>query len=148
MDAVLVVLIMAVILLGPLALIVWACVRAYRNRHRALQASVAMRPTSPDAAARLLTEITPLMGEWGYRLSSQGDAGIVFSKTYRPVWLIAPCILLFPIGLLSLIYSRTVNVSFSLLTRPDGGDDVVVSGLAPSRLGGEIVKRLSGSAPK
>ncbi len=143
MDVILVVLILGVILFGPLCLIAWACWRAFRDRPLRFEALAALSDSPPNSAARLLATMTPMMSNWGYRLESDGPSGIIFSRRYRPAWLIIPCFLLFPLGLLSLAYVRTVDVSFSFMTN-DGGTEVVVGGMVPSRLGGEIEAGFSG----
>jgi hypothetical protein len=145
MDAILVVLIMAVIILGPLGLIVWGVVRNYRRRNRAFELSLPNPWRGQDGAAKALAAVSPLMSEWRFRLSSQGEAGLVFSRTYWPTWLLIPCLLLFPIGLAALLYRRTVDVSFSLAGGP-AGDDVAIFGCAPTQLQAELVERLSAPA--
>jgi hypothetical protein len=142
MDAVLVVLIMVVIVLGPIALIGWACLRAFRNRHRSVEASAALPWPPIESAPRVLAEMTPLLGAWGYALATQGKAGIGFTKSYRPAWLIVPCVLFFPLGLLSLAYRRTVGLAFSLSAH-SSGSDVAVSGMAPASLAEEVSRTLA-----
>lgn len=127
---------MLFVLFGPVLLIAWACVRAFRHRHRSFAAPAVS--TQLSSAADLHAAVVPLMKSWGYRPDNQGEAGTVFCKCYRPAWLIVPCVLFFPFGLLSLLYSRTVDVSFGL-----GAGEVIVSGTAPQRLQQEIVERLS-----
>jgi hypothetical protein len=144
MDAVLVVLIMAVILLGPIALIGWACLRVFRNRNRPVGAAPSVLPWPPsESASRVLAEMTPLLRDWGYALTTEGEARIGFTKSYRPAWLIVPCVFFFPLGMLSLLYCRTVDLSFGLSPH-SSGSDVVVSGMAPLRLLGEISRTLDG----
>lgn len=146
MDRVLVVAIMLIIVVGPLALIVWGCWRAFRHRNIPVHGFAALPASTQDSAGLLMATMTPRMREWHYRLSSQGQGGIVFSKTYRPAWLIVPCFFLFPFGLLSLLYSRTVDVSFSLFSQTDGRSEISVSGSAPSQLGEAIDDALSNLA--
>jgi len=142
MDVILVALIMAVILFGPIALIGWACVRTFRNRNRPVGVSTALPWPPGDSAPRVLAEMTPLLRGWGYAPATQGEAGISFTKSYRPAWLIVPCVLFFPLGLLSLLYSRTVALSFSLPAR-SSGSDVVVSGMAPAPLTEQVSRALA-----
>jgi len=142
MDAIVVVLIMALIVLGPLALIAWACWRAYRDRNRPMDTSARLPWARQEASARLLAAIAPSMRERGYRVATEGEAGIVFSRRYRPPWLIVPCVVLFPFGLLSLIYVKTVDVSFGVLPA-SGGTDIAMSGMAPAGLTREIVAALA-----
>lgn len=142
MDAVLVVLIMVVIVLGPIALIGWACLRAFRNRHRSVEVSAVLPWPPGESAPRVLAEMTPVLQAWGYALATQGEAGISFTKSYRPVWLIVPCLLFFPLGLLSLLYRRTVGLSFTLPAHSPGSD-VIVSGVAPARLAEEVSRTLA-----
>ena len=142
MDAVLVVLIMAVILLGPIALIGWACVRTFRNRNRRMGTSAFLPWPPSESAPRVLAEMTPLLQGWGYAPATQGEAGISFTKSYRPAWLIVPCVFFFPLGLLFLLYRRTVGLSFSLPAR-SSGSDVVVSGMAPAPLAEQVSRTLA-----
>lgn len=142
MDAVLVVLIMVVILFGPIALIGWACVRTFRNRNRPVGFSVLLPWPPGESAVRVLAEMAPLLQGWGYVPATQGEAGISFTKSYRPAWLIVPCVLFFPLGLLSLLYSRTVSLSFGLPVHSPGSD-VVVSGMAPALLAEQVSQALT-----
>jgi hypothetical protein len=70
------------------------------------------------------------MQNWRYRLTSQSSAAVIFAYRYRPAWLILPIVFLFPLGLLFLLYSRTVEISFNFV--PAGtGTEVSVTGQGP-----------------
>jgi len=97
-----------------------------------------MTPNGAFTLGFVLTALTPQMQKLHYRLSSQGPGAFVFTKKYRPVWLIVPCVLLFPIGLLSLLYARTVDVSCSLRPQAGGGSHLAFSGKGPPYLRAEI----------
>ena len=72
----------------------------------------------------------PVLNRSGYQLKTQAGGAIVFAKTYRPIWLLVPCLLFFPLGLLSLIYSKTVFFNFTM--EPQGSRSrVAFSGQAP-----------------
>jgi hypothetical protein len=136
------VLLVAIIFL-PILLIGWAGLRAFRSRNVWIENSVEHRWPAQDSARQVLAEMTPQMQKLNYRLSSEGQGTLVFTKTFRPFWLFIPCIVLFPIGLLSLLYTRTVDISFSLHSRPNGESLVAFSGKGPPYLGRQIDASLS-----
>lgn len=88
---------------------------------------------APDyARAATLAEFGRLTSG-GYRITSQTAAGMTLERRFRPVWLIFPIVLLFPLGLLSLLYKQTYTVTVSLI--PQGrGTRVTVTGFGPNSL--------------
>ena len=126
----------------PLGLIVWGCVRAFRGRSARIEGSTQLPGSPQDSKDRVVAIMGPRLEPLGYRRTDQTTGSIVFSKTYRPIWLAIPCILLFPIGLLSLIYSRTIDLAFSL--QPEAtGTKVTYSGHGPPPLRTELPSALS-----
>ena len=130
MDFVLAVFFAALIFV-PIGLIIWACVRAVRYRHVWTEGSSELPWERSDAEGRVLAAVTPVLDRSGYRLENQSQGAIVFAKSYRPIWLLIPCILFFPLGLLSLIYSKTVFLNFTLEPQASRTSHVAFSGHAP-----------------
>lgn len=128
----------------PLGLIVWACVRAYRGRSVWIDGSVQLGSPIEDASGRVLAAVTPTMERFRYRLDSHGPNAIAFEKKYRPMWLLIPIIVFFPLGLLALIYSKTVTMAFSLEAQPGGTTRVTFSGQGPRSLWEEVFVALWG----
>ena len=97
----------------PLALLVgglaWFAYTSWTGRHVAFQETLILPVAPEDAAGLVQARLTPAMREYGYGLVSQSPSGLLYSYTFRPLWLIFPCVLLFPIGLLSLLYKKTVD---------------------------------------
>jgi len=119
------VLLVVLVALALLAYLVWALIAA---RKVSGQFSIEL-PCNPESAVGYLwPHVVGVMHDYGYRLDSQGSVGIVFANTYRPAWLALPCILLFPLGLLSLLYRKTADVTFNFVPAPTGGTTVHISG--------------------
>jgi hypothetical protein len=87
-----------------LALIVWRSWRGIANRNRPVQIEATLPGSPHEVADRLRLAVTPLLGDWRYRLTAQSETSFVFSCTYRPIWLAIPVLFFFPIGLLALFY--------------------------------------------
>jgi hypothetical protein len=125
----------------PIGLIVWGCIRAFRGRNTWLEGSAELPWPPEESAGQVIALINPRLQRLRYRLTSQSPGALVFSKTYRPVWLAIPCILLFPLGLLSLLYSRSIDIAFSLQPQANG-THVVFSGHGPPGLRSELPSAL------
>lgn len=142
MDLVLGLLLVALLFL-PLILIVWAFARAYRSRNVRINDEAQLGSPPPEAAALALRQVTPLMQLHRYQLTSQGETTFVYTKRYRPLWLLIPIILFFPLGLLALIYTRRVEMTFnSSISNRASGSTVAFSGQGPRFLGSEIATTL------
>ena len=90
---------------------------------------------SPETLRRIfLAEWTSRLSDWDYRLTSQSEVGITYSRTYRSLWLLIPVILLFPFGLLFLLWKSEVTIV--VIAEPDdgGGAVLIISGRAPRAL--------------
>lgn len=122
----------------PLGLIVWACIRAYNGRNVWIDGSVQLGSPIEDSSGRVLAAVTPTMQRFRYRLDSHGPNAIVFEKKYRPIWLLIPIIVFFPLGLLSLIYSKTVTMAFSLQAQTGDTTRVAFHGQGPASLWEEL----------
>jgi heme/copper-type cytochrome/quinol oxidase subunit 2 len=126
----------------PVALVIWGCVRAYRGRSTWMEGSAQLPGSPEESKDQVVALVEPRLRAGGYRRTDQTTGSVIFSRTYRPVWLAIPCILFFPIGLLSLIYSRTINLAFSL--QPEAaGTKVTYSGHGPPRLRAELQSALA-----
>jgi hypothetical protein len=137
-DLVLGLLLVALLFL-PLILIVWAFVRAYRHRNVWISDEAWVDSTPEEAAANALRDLTPVMQARNYRLTSQGESTFVFTKRYRPLWLLIPIVVFFPIGLLALIYARTIDLNFKAsLSHRESGSSIAFSGRGPGYLASEI----------
>ena len=87
-----------------------------RRRRRGSYFSGSWRvPASPDRAQRdLMTRIAPLLHGAGYQLREQTPYRLLFVRTRRPVWTFALCVLVFPFGLLALLYTEEHHVAVDL----------------------------------
>ena len=132
------------LLFVPLLLIGWACVRVFRNRNVWIADSAALPWSALDSAAYVGAKLTPLMQKRNYRVVSQGQGTLVFAKEYRPIWLLIPIIVFFPLGLLSLLYKKTVEITMNVSPyQPGTGSSVAFSGKGPPYLEREIAEALS-----
>lgn len=127
---------------GLIALVAWSIYRTYAQRNVGIEFNAALPWPPQDATGHVLARITGDMQRWRYQLTSQGTNALVFVYRYRPVWLVIPCILLFPIGLLSLIYTKTVEISFAFAASGDNDCEVSVVGQGPPYLQGRIAEVL------
>lgn len=142
MDLVLGVFFFALIFV-PIGLIVWACIRAYRSRSVWVDGSAQLGLPIEQSSGHVIATLTPRLQRFHYRLTSQGPNALVFEKRYRPVWLLLPIIFLFPLGLLALIYSKTVTMAFSLQAQSSEATQVDFTGQGPPSLREEILTALS-----
>jgi hypothetical protein len=73
------------------------------------------------------------LGDYGYRLTTQSDVGLSYSRTYRAwsVWVL--CVALFPLGLLALLLRSEAPITATITAEAEG-TRVFVSGRAPRGL--------------
>lgn len=83
-----------------------------------------------QVASRALARLAPLLVARGYALDRHDDRALVFTRDVRPAWTILVAVLVFPLGLLALLYRRrsTATVAF---VDVEGGTEVTVDGDAP-----------------
>lgn len=63
----------------------------------------------------------------GYRLQTESERALTFARTYRPWFVWVGVVLLFPLGLLFLLYKETATIS--VVFEPKGGGTLIrVSG--------------------
>ena len=137
--------ILGAFLVGFLVALGWMVYKGIRYRGVRFNHSKVLLWPMEESLGYLLARMTPLMAGWGYRPTSQSQAGVVFSRSYRPAWLVIPCLIFFPIGLLSLLYKKSVDITFSLHTTT-GGSHVEVTGEGPSSLRDAISAELAALA--
>ena len=78
----------------------------------------------------LLRFVAPPLQRSGYELRERTPHRLVFERSRRPIWTIALAVLLFPVGLLALIYTDKARITIDL--QPAGnGTLVAASGVAP-----------------
>ena len=77
-----------------------------------------------------MTRIAPLLHGAGYQLREQTPYRLLFVRTRRPVWTFALCVLVFPFGLLALLYTEEHDVAVDLQPMADG-TLVSADGVAP-----------------
>jgi hypothetical protein len=88
-------------------------------------------PAPPEAAMRdLLQFVAPPLQRNGYQLRERAPDRLVFVRSRRPVWTIAVAVLLFPFGLLALLYTEEARITIDLQASSDG-TLVAASGVAP-----------------
>jgi hypothetical protein len=88
-------------------------------------------PTNAENAMDALMEhVAPPLARHGYSLVIRSPYRLVFLRERRPAWTIVVAILLFPFGLLALLYQEREQISIDL--RPQGSSTLVsASGVAP-----------------
>jgi hypothetical protein len=88
-------------------------------------------PAPPEAAMRdLLQFVAPPLQRHGYLLRERTPHRLVFERSRRPVWTFVVAVLVFPVGLLALIYKEETRITIDL--QPAGGGTLVAaSGMAP-----------------
>ena len=89
--------------------------------HSPADAKVTMR--------ELMTFVVPPMERWGYDLTQRFDGRLRFERETRPLWTIPVAILLFPFGLLALLYKDRERVTIDL-DEGEHGTQLVASGVA------------------
>jgi hypothetical protein len=127
----------------PLGLIAWGCVRAYRGRSVSVNGSVALPLPPEQSAGHIVATMTPTLQPLNYKLISERQGGVLFQKKYKPIWLI---ILFFPLGLLALLYSKTISIAFEVSSQSSHRTEVEFLGQGPPHLQGEVLANLSGQA--
>jgi uncharacterized protein DUF1707 len=78
----------------------------------------------------LMTFVVPPMERWGYDLTQRWDARLRFERRRRPLWTIAVAVLLFPFGLLALLYKEQERITIDL-DEDEHGTNLVATGIAP-----------------
>jgi hypothetical protein len=88
-------------------------------------------PTSAQRAmAELMEHVAPPLARHGYDLVARSPYRLVFLREHRPAWTIVVAILLFPVGLLALLYKE--REQFAIDLHPQGSSTLVsASGVAP-----------------
>ena len=91
-------------------------------------------PAAPDRAmGDLLTHVAPPLQGAGYELRERSPYRLLFVRSRRPVWTFAVAVLVFPVGLLALLYTEDRHVAIDL--RPAGeGTLVTAAGVAPPEI--------------
>lgn len=112
-------------IIGGIAYLIYVSVN---QRNVSIQLNDTLPWTPQESMPRLQAMATPLMQKWDYRVSTQGLTNVQFAYKYRPTWLVIPCILFFPLGLLSLLYSKTVEIAFNAFPSDNGGAEIMVVG--------------------
>jgi hypothetical protein len=91
---------------------------------------VVNRPRA-EVITEALREIAPRLGWYGYELVGSAPDSLVFERSERPVWTIVPAILLFPVGLVALMYKRTMRVQLTFVELGERRARLTVYGTAP-----------------
>jgi uncharacterized protein DUF2510 len=128
MDVVVLV-VLFLILLALLGLMVTAVVYLIGTAVGSREESVALEYELPTATGLgvVVDEVWPVMQSARYELSWRDESVACFERSYRPVWRIIIAILLLPLGLLLLLWTRTDSVVFQLLIGA-GGSRLAVGG--------------------
>lgn len=89
-------------------------------------------PAGAKATVReLMADVAPPMERWGYEITQRSDGRLRFERDTRPAWTFLVAVLLFPVGLLALLYKDRERVTIDLDEFEDGTTQLVVSGVAP-----------------
>jgi hypothetical protein len=88
-------------------------------------------PSSAERAmAEIMEHVAPPLARHGYSLVERTPYRLVFKRSRRPAWTIVLAILLFPFGLLALLYQESEQITIDL--QPQGTSTLVsASGIAP-----------------
>jgi hypothetical protein len=78
----------------------------------------------------LMTFVVPPMERWGYDLTQRWDGRLRFERETRPIWTFFVAVLLFPFGLLALLYKDRERITIDL-DEDEHGTHLVASGVAP-----------------
>lgn len=81
----------------------------------------------------ILGVVAPPLARWDYRLISSSPSTIVFERHFHPWWTFVVSVILFPIGLFSLLHKDTAMLTMILAER-DSGSAVTVSGNADKKV--------------
>jgi hypothetical protein len=123
-------LIVVAIFAAAVLFVVWQLRTAYRRRNVPIRQALRLPMEPQEAVAHVSAQAIPLMQNWGYHVAAQSGVGLTFTRTYRPMWLVLPCVFLFPIGLLFLLYTKTVDISFTFVPAETGAE-TSVAGIGP-----------------
>ena len=146
MDVVFLVVLFA-LFLGVLALLVLAVVyfisAAVANREERVALEYDLRADQAEALSRVLDEVAPIMQSANYKVTSADDSQTVFTRQYRPVWRIVLAILLFPLGLLLLLWAKTDSVLFQIV-QANGSSRLIVDGEIGHQARDQLASALAG----
>ena len=86
--------------------------------------------TAERTMGELMQHVAPSLARHGYDLVTRSPYRLVFVRERRPVWTIVVAIVLFPFGLLALLYKDSERITIDL--HPDGNGTLVsATGIAP-----------------
>ena len=78
----------------------------------------------------LMTFVAPPMERWGYDITQRWDGRLRFERETRPAWTFLVAILMFPFGLLALLYKDRERITIDL-DEDEHGTHLVATGIAP-----------------
>ena len=88
-------------------------------------------PAGPEVAMRdLLQYVAPPLQRSGYVLRERTPNRLLFERSRRPIWTFAVAVLVFPFGLLALLYKDEERIAIDLQPTREG-TLVAASGMAP-----------------
>jgi DUF1707 SHOCT-like domain len=88
-------------------------------------------PSSAERTmAELMEHVAPPLARHGYSLVERSPYRLVFRRSRRPVWTIVLAIVLFPFGLLALLYQDSEQIAIDLQAQGTG-TLVSATGVAP-----------------
>ena len=130
---------MIIVSLALFAIIAGALCAAVVDGVRNAPRQVSIRSTSarPPGATRawLSSSFVPAMRHARYRVVLSDERATVLHRAYWPPYVWLASVLLFPIGLLTIvIYRRHLALTVSIEPRADGGTEMLISGEAPGRI--------------
>jgi hypothetical protein len=84
-----------------------------------------------EVETEALREIAPRLVRYGFELVHTARPHLVFERSERPVWTIAVAIVVFPIGLVALLHTRTCRVQLTLEELGETRTRLTIHGSAP-----------------
>jgi hypothetical protein len=101
----------------------------------------------PFALSRLMDEsCTPVFEQNGWSLELLGPERLSWESTYRPTWAIVLAVLLFPIGLLFLLFTRQRSC-YARLVPTAVGARLTITGSVPIEAALAIQLAIAGTEP-
>lgn len=120
-----------------------------RVRDRPVAVNIAWSSRHPIAEVRAeaTSQLVHAVSRSGYRVTSSSDAEIILVRTYRPLFIWAVTILLFPVGLIAyLLNSKQSSLVLTFESAAGGETELRLAGEAQGSVAAKL-RRLADSNP-